>query len=291
MNNRNGILLMLCSMAGFTLEDVFFKQLSINFSTGQILLVSGVFGTLFFAVMALKKGHSLFSPHLWTRAALFRMLGEAVAAVAFVKALSSVPLPTVAAVFQVTPLALTMGAALFLGEQVGWRRWVAITIGFIGVLLIIKPGFDAFDPAVFWVLIAVFGTVARDLITRIIPKQVASSVISFQGFLAVILVSILLLLVTTDELKAISVQSGALFAGAVVFGIAGYYALVAAMRTGDTVVVAPFRYSRLLFSLITGAIIFGERLDSWSLLGAAIVIVMGLYTFLRERRLLTTVPT
>ena len=178
------------------------------------------------------------------------------------------------------------GAALFLGEQVGWRRWVAISIGFLGVLLIIKPGFDAFDPAVFWVIIAVFGTVARDLITRTIPEQISSSVISFQGFLAVILVSILLLLVTNDELTAVSIQSGSLFAGAVVFGIAGYYALVAAMRVGDTVVVAPFRYSRLLFSLITGAVIFGEQLDAWSMLGAFIVIVMGLYTFLRERRLL-----
>ena len=272
-------------MAGFTLEDVFVKQLASSFSTSQILIVSGIFGSLFFAVVSYRKGHSLFSPHVWTRATLLRMLGEAVAAVAFVKALTSVPLPTVAAVFQITPLALTMGAALFLGEQVGWRRWGAIAVGFIGVLLIIKPGVDAFDPAVFWVLLAVVGTVTRDLVTRIIPAHTASSVISFQGFLAAILVSMLLLLVTPDQLSTVSLHSSLLFAGAVVFGIAGYYAIVAAMRVGDAAVVAPFRYSRLLFSLITGAVIFGERLDNWSLLGAAIVIMMGLYTFVRERQL------
>ncbi len=285
MNNRNGILLMLCAMAGFTLEDVFFKQLSATFSTAQLLLTSGVFGTLFFATMSLRKGHSLFSAHNWTRISLLRMLGEAVAAVAFIKALSLIPLPTVAAVFQVTPLGLTMGAALFLGEQVGWRRWLAILIGFVGVMLIIKPGFSTFDPAVLWVIVAVFGTVTRDLVTRVISGQVASSVISFQAFLAVILVSILLLWLTPDELRAVSAQHSVLFAGAIVFGIAGYYAIVTAMRVGDAAAVAPFRYSRLLFSLITGALIFGEHLDGLSLLGAVIIIATGLYTFIRERRL------
>ena len=185
-----------------------------------------------------------------------------------------------------TPLALTMGAALFLGEQVGWRRWLAIAIGFIGVMLIIKPGVGAFDLSVLWVIVAVLGTVIRDLVTRTIPAEVASSIISLQAFLAAILVSVFLLLVTSDKLVAVSVQHSALFAGAVIFGISAYYAIVAAMRIGDAAVVAPFRYTRLLFSLITGMIIFGESLDGLSLLGAVIIIVTGLYTFIRERRLL-----
>ncbi|MGB0848206.1 MAG: DMT family transporter [Thiolinea sp.] len=286
MNNRNGILLMLCAMAGFTLEDAFFKHLSGTFSTNQILITSGIFGTLFFAAISLRKGHKLFSPHIWTRITLLRMLGEAIASVAFIKALSLVPLPTVAAVFQVTPLALTMGAALFLGEQVGWRRWLAIAIGFIGVMLIIKPGVGTFDPSILWVIIAVLGTVTRDLITRIIPDQISSSIISFQAFLAATLIAALLLIVTPDTLIAVSAQQSVLFAGAIIFGIAGYYAIVAAMRVGDAAVVAPFRYTRLLFSMITGMLIFGEQLDRLSLLGAAVIITTGLYTFVRERQLL-----
>lgn len=285
MNNRNGILLMLCSMAGFTLEDVFFKQLSVNFSTAQILLVSGIFGTLFFGAVSLRKRQPIFSTRVWTPILLVRMICEAIAAVAFVKALSLIPLPTVAAVFQVTPLAITMGAALFLGEQVGWRRWIAITVGLIGVLLIIKPGFSTFDPSVIWIVIAVLGTAARDLITRIVPGNIASSLISFQAFLAVILVAVFLLLFTTDELSTVSVRHSLLFAGAVVFGIAGYYALVAATRIGDAAVVAPFRYSRLLFAMIVGLIIFGESLDGLSLLGAVIIVLTGLYTFVREQQI------
>lgn len=287
MNNRNGILLMLAAMAGFTLEDMFVKQLSGTFSTAQILLTSGVFGAVFFAAAAIGKGQKILSPEVWTRPILIRMLAEAIAAVTFVKALSLVPLSTVAAVFQVTPLAITMGAALFLGEKVGWRRWGAIAIGFLGVTLIIKPGFGDFDPSVLWVILAVFGVALRDLVTRVIPRQISSAIISFQAFLACIVVAILLLLFTTDSLVSVGVggTDSLLFTGAVVFGLAGYYAIVSAMRVGDAAVVTPFRYTRLLFSLITGMVVFGERLDALSLLGAVIIIGMGLYTFLRERQL------
>jgi len=276
---------MLAAMAGFTLEDVFIKQLSSTFSISQILMTSGVFGSIFFTMINVSKGHKIFRFDVWTRATIVRMLGEAIAAVAFVKALSLIPLSTIAAVFQVTPLAITMGAALFLGEKVGWRRWVAISIGFIGVLLIIKPGVAGFDPSVFWVIIAVLGVVLRDLITRVIPEQVSSSIISLQAFLAAIIVATILLLTTSDRLIAVSTNAGILFGGAIVFGIAGYYAIVSAMRIGDASIVAPFRYTRLLFSLATGMIIFGERLDRWSLLGSLIIIGTGLYTFLREKQL------
>lgn len=285
MNNRTGILLMLAAMLGFTLEDVFIKQLSSTFSTAQILMTSGVFGSVFFTAVNLRKGHKFLKADVWTKAIIARMLGEAIAAVAFVKALSLMPLSTVAAVFQVTPLAITMGAALFLGEQVGWRRWLAIGLGFIGVMLIIKPGVDGFDPSVIWVIIAVLGVVLRDLVTRVIPEHVSSSIISLQAFLAAIVVSSTLLIFTSDSLVAVSAKNSSLFAGAIVFGIAGYYAIVSAMRVGDASIVAPFRYTRLLFSLTTGMIIFGERLDNLSLLGSVIIIGTGLYTFLRERRL------
>jgi drug/metabolite transporter (DMT)-like permease len=248
-------------------------------------MTSGLFGSIFFIAIRIIKGHKFLRADIWTRATIARMLGEAIAAVAFVKALSLMPLSTVAAVFQVTPLAITMGAALFLGEQVGWRRWLAIGIGFIGVMLIIKPGVDGFDPSVIWVMIAVLGVVLRDLVTRVIPKHVTSSIISLQAFLAAIVVSSALLLFTSDSLVVVSAKNSGLFAGAIVFGIAGYYAIVSAMRVGDASIVAPFRYTRLLFSLTTGMIIFGERLDNLSLLGSVIIIGTGLYTFLRERKL------
>jgi drug/metabolite transporter (DMT)-like permease len=167
INNRKGILLMLAAMAGFTIEDAFIKQLSSSISIGQILIVIGLCSSVFFALLALTKGHSLLASKVWTRVTLTRMFAESVAALAFVTSLSLVPISTVAAVFQVTPLTITMGAALFLGESVGWRRWTAVCVGFIGVLLIIRPGFGGFNPSVLWVLVAVLGVAVRDLVLNL----------------------------------------------------------------------------------------------------------------------------
>jgi drug/metabolite transporter (DMT)-like permease len=285
MNNLNGILLMIAAMAGFALEDLFVKLLSSTISTGQILITLGVCSSIVFALMAKSKGHSLFAAHVWTRVTIARTVAEAIAAVAFVTSLSLVPISIVAAVFQATPLAITMGAALFLGEQVGWRRWAAIIVGFIGVLIIIRPGFSGFDPSVLFVLIAVLGVTARDLITRKIPENVASTVISFQAFASLILAGFILIYIKSDSLVPVTQLEASYFVGGIIFGVAGYYGIVASMRVGDAATVMPFRYTRLLFSIIIGVLVFNERPDALMLLGAAIVISTGLYTFLRERRL------
>ena len=285
MNNLNGILLMIAAMVGFTLEDVFVKQLSVTIPISQILITLGLFSATIFALMAHFKGHNIFARHVWTPTTLLRTFAEGIAAMAFVTSLSLVPISTVAAVFQVTPLAITMGAALFFGESVGWRRWSAIIIGFIGVLIIIRPGFSSFDPSVLFVLIAVMGVTLRDLITRRIPDNVASTVISFQAFGALVLSGLALLFIRADTLQPITQLEAGYFLGGVIFGVAGYYGIVAAMRAGDASVITPFRYTRLLFSLIVGMLIFHERPDALMLLGAAIILGTGLYTFLRERRL------
>ena len=272
-------------MAAFSIEDAFIKQLSNTISISQILIVIGLVSAIFFALISLKNGHSLFASNLWTRATLARMLSEAVAGVAFVTSLSLVPLSTVAAVFQIMPLTVTMGAALFLGERVGWRRWVAVFVGFFGVLLIIRPGFDGFNPSVLWVLIAVVGVAVRDLVTRVIPSDVGSSIISFQAFSSIVIAGVILLLVSRQVMVPIVGLELVYFGFTVIFTISGYYAIVLAMRLGNASIVAPFRYSRLLFSLLIGIFIFNESPDGLTLIGSGIIIVTGIYTYLRERRL------
>ncbi len=285
MNNLNGIFLVIASMAGFTLEDMFIKQLSVTIPVGQIMLVLGFSGAVIFAVMARFKGRNLLARNAWTRTMMARALFEAIAALAFVTSLALVPLSTVSSVFQATPLAITMGAALFFGEQVGWRRWSAIIVGFIGVLLIIRPGYSDFDPKIFFVLIAVLAVAMRDLITRLIDENVASTVVSCQGFAALMIAGAVLLLVTPDTLTAVNTFEIGYFIGGIVFGVSGYYAIVVAMRIGDASAITPFRYTRLLFSLIVGVTVFHEHPDNTTLIGAGIIIASGLYTFLRERRL------
>jgi len=287
LNNINGILLMIAAMAGFALEDLFLKLLSNSVSTAQILIVVGISSSTIFALFAFSKGDNVFSAHAWTPAILARSVAEAIGAIAFITSLSLVPISTVAAVFQVTPLAITMGAALFLGERVGWRRWSAILIGFIGVLIIIRPGFSGFDPAVLFVLVAVLSIAIRDLITRKISKNIASSVISFQAFASLIVAGAVLLVLSSDTMAAVSQLEIGYFAGGIVFGVVGYYCLVTSTRIGDASTVTPFRYTRLLFSILVGVIVLHERPDALTLFGAAIVICTGLFTFLRERRALS----
>ncbi len=278
---------MLVAMAGFTVEDAFIKQLSSTISNGQILIIIGFFSSVFFALLAVTRGRNLLASGVWTRATLTRMCAEAFAAMAFITSLSLVPISTVAAVFQITPLTITMGAALFLGERVGWRRWLAIFVGFIGVLLIIRPGVGGFDPSVLWVLVAVLGVAVRDLVTRVIPTKVESSIISFQAFSSLIIAGVLMLLVSPQGIAPIPGKELVYFGCAIVFSISGYYAVVSAMRVGDASIVSSFRYSKLLFSLLVGVFIFNESVDLLTLIGSVIIIGSGLYSYLSKHKMVT----
>ncbi len=284
MNNRKGIILMIVSMAGFTMEDLFIKKLAATISTSQILIMLGIGSASVFMLMAYTKGHHIFTKQAWSQIAIVRIIAEAIAAIFFIIALANAPLSTVAAILQATPLVITMGAALLMGEQVGWRRWLAISIGFLGVLLIVRPGFDGYDPAVIYALISVVGITVRDLITRLISDDVHSSVVSFQAFASLIGAGLITLVFSSDQLISINQLEAAYFFGAVIFGVAAYYCIVLSLRLGAASVVSPYRYSRLLFSLIIGVVVFHERPDLLTLTGAAIIVLSGIYTFLRERR-------
>ncbi|MFV1876312.1 DMT family transporter [Nioella sp.] len=285
MNNLQGILLIIGAMAAFTAEDALIKHLSTWFPTGQILVALGIGASLVFAALATVRHQSLFAREAWGGPAILRALSEAVAATTFVTALALIDISTVAAVFQATPLAITMGAALFLGEKVGWRRWSAILVGFCGVLLIIRPGLDGFEPATLFVLVAVAAIAVRDLSTRFISPQVSSLVVSFQGFASVIFSGALLLWLQGDSMALPEPRHYALIAATLVFSVTGYYAIVQAMRVADASAVQPFRYTRLVFSILAGVLVFGEQPDALTLIGAALVIATGIYTFLRERQI------
>ncbi|MGR3313152.1 DMT family transporter [Roseovarius indicus] len=285
MQNVHGILLVIAAMAGFTIEDTLIKRMSQDIPVGQILIIIGLSSTLLFAFMARHRGHAIFARAAWRPMFLWRALAEAMASMAFVTSLSLIDISVVAAVFQATPLVITMGAALFLGEDVGWRRWSAIAIGFIGVLIIIRPGVAGFEPAALIVLISVCAIAARDLITRRMDTNVSSFVIAFQGSGAVIPAGFLLLALAGEGPQTMTATHGTMMLVAIAVGALSYYGIVQAMRLGEAAAVTPFRYTRLLFSLIVGVTIFGEHPDTLTLAGAALIIATGLYTFIREQRL------
>lgn len=283
MNNLRGILLMVASMAGFAIEDALVKSASATVPVGQIIMLLGVGGATIFGTLALSRGVRLISPIALQRAVIVRNLSEMVSTMAFVSALAIAPLSTVSAILQATPLAVTLGAALFLGSDVGWKRWTAILAGFAGVLLIVRPGADGIDLGAILAVVSVVFLAARDLATRAVPAAVPSVLLATYGYISIVPAGLALLLISGGSVVPDQHASLAI-ASALGIGVFAYYAIVAAMRTGDIAVIAPFRYTRLLFAIAIGVIVFEERPDAATLTGAAIVIASGLYTLLREAR-------
>ena len=282
--NLRAILLMILAMAAFAVEDMFIKLASPPVPQGQVLLMLGLGGLAAFGMLARSQGLSLLQPGFLSRAVLGRNLGEMIGTTGFIMAITLVPLTTASAVFQAMPLAVTAGAALFFGERVGWRRWTAIGLGFVGVLVILRPGLAGFDPNALWAVLAVIGLGARDLITRAIPRSVPALVLSGWSFLVVALLGAILLTITGGAIWP-EPRTLAILTGALAFGIVAYQALTLSLRTGDMSAVTPFRYSRIVFALIIGMVVFGERPDGWTFAGMALILATGLYTLLRERAL------
>jgi len=275
---------MILAMAGFAAGDAGIKVLAnIGWPVGQIMLWLGLGGTFGFAVWTKLTGQSILSRDLIHPAILVRYAAELGAATCMVCALALTPLSSVTAILQAAPLVVTMGAALVFKEQVGWRRWSAILIGLVGVLLILRPGTDAFNLLSLFAVGAMLCLAARDLATRAAPLSLSTLQLATFGFSALILAGIVL---TPLGLAHISPGfSGALWmVFAIVTTIGGYYAITTAMRVGDISAVSPFRYSRLLFGLSLGVAFFNERQDAWMLAGAALVVGSGVYSVIRERR-------
>ena len=283
-DNLRGAVLMALAMAGFAVEDMFIKLLADALPVGQILVLLGLGGALAFGVIAHRNGQAVLSPALLTRALLLRNTAELIGTIGFVLGFVLGSLATASAILQAAPLFVTLGAVLFLGEKVGWRRWSAIAVGFFGVLLIVRPGLSAFEPASLFALIGVIGLAGRDLATRVIPRTVSSTQISSWAFAMLVPAGLFLMAAMQEPPVLPDLLQAATLGAALGVGVLAYYAIVASMRVGELSFVTPFRYTRMLFALIVAMLVFGERPDALTLIGAAIIVAAGLFTLWRETR-------
>ena len=211
-----------------------------------------------------------------------RVLGEAGGTVTFLVALAHLPIANVSAVLQALPLAVTMGAALVFNEGVGWRRWLAIAIGFAGVLIIVRPGFEGFSVYSLLALASVACCAVRDLATNRIPRAIPTLLVSTATAFAMTVLGAALL----SPMGGWTPMTGtgtALLALAAVLVLIGYQFIIMAMRVGDISFIAPFRYTALLWSILLGMFIFGDVPDPPMILGATVIIGSGLYALYRER--------
>lgn len=282
--NARGAALMMASMLCFTVNDTFIKLMAGVLPLAQVLTLRGALTSILIAALMYALGQFRFAiprhDRTWVALRVFAELG---AAYFFLTALFNMPLPNVTAILQALPLAVTLAAALFLGEPVGWRRLVAIGVGFCGVMLIIRPGADDFTVYSLYALAAVAFVTLRDLATRRLSADTPSLAVSFYSSLGVML--FFALRVPLEGWEPVSRDMTIYIALAAFFIIGGYIFSIMVMRVGEVGFVANFRYTSLIWALLLGWLVFGDWPVPMTLLGAAIVICSGLFLLLRERRL------
>ncbi|WP_377191354.1 DMT family transporter [Ruegeria meonggei] len=283
-SNLIGSAWMIAAMALFALEDALLKGASAVLPIWQILVLFGAGGTVIFAAVALLRGGNLFHPDVLSRPMKIRVLFEIFGRLFYVLAITLTPLSSATVILQATPLVVVAGAALFFGETVGWRRWSAILIGLIGVVVIIQPTGDSFAALSILAVLGMLGFAGRDLASRAAPATLSTEVLGFYGFLCIIIAGLAYRYWEGVPLQPLTLHAGLHVTGAIVMGTLAYASLMKAMRTGEVSAVTPFRYSRLLFGVGLGVVIFGERLDQTMWIGSALIVVSGLYILWRGRR-------
>lgn len=282
--NTIGALLMMASMACFTLNDSLLKLIGGTVPLFQLIFLRGLLTTILILATKGRLGpmHLDIVRRDWGFIAL-RCIGEIGAAYFFLSALMNMPLGNVSAILQVVPLTITLASALFLREAVGWRRMLAILIGFCGVMMIVKPGAEGFNIWSVYALISVLCVTVRDLATRQLSKTVPSMTVTLVTAASIAIAAGIASL--TSPWVPVSGDLALMIAGASVFVLGGYFFSIQVMRTGDVSFVAPFRYTGLIWALVLGWFVFGDWPGWMTLTGAFIVVSMGIFTLYRERRL------
>jgi drug/metabolite transporter (DMT)-like permease len=281
--NARGALLMTLSVLAFVLNDGLMKTLLVDMSIYQAVFLRGIITIPFMAIMAWRTGVLIVKlKGRDKKIILGRVLTEVLATISFLTALRHMPLANITAILQALPLTVTMAAALFLNEPVGWRRWIAILIGLCGVLVIIRPGMEGFSSYSLWALGAVVCVTFREIVTRQLSKDVPSlpvalaTAIVICGFGAVNLPGVSWVPVS----PALWVYLG----GAGIAIIGGYLFSVMAVRVGDISFVSPFRYTAMIWAITLGFLLFGDLPDLPTIIGTLIIVLAGLYSLHRERK-------
>jgi drug/metabolite transporter (DMT)-like permease len=283
-DNSRGALYMCIAMAAFTINDSCMKAATQVLPLFQAITLRGVLCIVALVAIGAATGG------LWPKlnradaVALFvRSLAEVGGTVLFLAALVQMPLANISAILQSLPLAVTLTAALVFGDKIGWRRMLAILAGFIGVLIIIRPGGTGFDRYSIMAVASVACVVVRDLATRQFSRAVPSVTVAVWAAVSVTCMGLVGSL--GQGWVAVDTRSALTIFGAASALIVGYMFVVMVMRVGDISFVAPFRYVSLLVAIVLGWLVFDTFPDFYTLIGSAIVVASGIFALMRERKL------
>lgn len=280
-DNITGALLMMASMAAFTFNDALIKTLAGEIPLFQVMFMRGVVTTIAVAIIAWRMGVlGRRLPREDWGPVFFRMVGEIGSAYFFVTALFNMPIANISAIMQALPLTITLAAALFFREPVGWRRMLAIMVGFVGVMLIVRPGTEGFNVYSVYGLAAVSFVTLRDMATRRLSRDVPSMTVTL--ITSVFIMTFFGLASLSEPWAPVDARAALVIGGAAVMIIGGYLFSIMVMRVGEIGFIAPFRYTSLIWALGLGWLVFGDWPQTITLVGAGIVVASGLFTLYRE---------
>ena len=284
-DNLRGALFMSASMAGFSVNDATIKLAATDLPLFQAIFLRGLMASTMIGLLAWRTGAFKAVATLQRRDSRLmgmRLVAELGGTFAFLTALVHMPLANATAILQVLPLVVTLGAALFLRERVRPSSYVAIAIGFVGVLMIVRPGSEGFDVYSIYALLSVLFVALRDLLTSRLSPLLPSLLVAFTTAVGITAVSGVIALIQTW--KTVSIDALGLLAIAACGLMIGYLFSVKAMRAGDLSVISPFRYSVMLWALLLGVLLFDHWPGPLTLAGAAILAATGIYTVRQEGR-------
>lgn len=279
-DNRLGIAAMVVAMTLFIVNDTLLKLASTGFAPGQIMMVRGVFATAIVLALVIATGQASKVRAVVAPRVLLRSTLEAVTAFLFIVSLAHLPLANITAIIQTTPIIMTLIAVVMGLEQVRWRRWTAIVVGFAGVILIVRPSTQDFSIYSVLLLLSALIVSFRDLLTRAIGPEVPTVIVTLSSTFLVTLAGALL--VSVENWSPFAWKEIALLAAAAVLVTAGNLCIIVAFRRSEVSVVSPFRYSNVLLAIVLGYLVFGELPDALTWVGMAMIVGSGVYTIHRE---------
>ncbi len=267
-------------MALFIVNDALVKIALVEMPTHQIIFVRGLIASTLILVVAVVTGahrqwRALAHPLIVTRTLL-----EAFVAYTYIAALGLLTVADATAINMLSPLLITALGALFLGEDVRWRRWAAIGAGFAGMLLVVRPGGGVFGVGALLALAATFAVAVRDVITRRLPTGVPTVLVTASTLLVLTtLTGIASLILPTAPVRGPTL---ALLAVAAVLVVLGNIAIIVAFRDTDVSAVSPFRYTVIVWAVIVGYLVFGDLPQGLTWVGIGLIVGSGLYSIYRE---------
>jgi drug/metabolite transporter (DMT)-like permease len=272
---------MLAAMVLFIVNDTLMKLARDTYPTGQAIVLRTSFAILINIglVLAAREAQRLgaaLNPRV-----LLRGLFEALGVLAFMWALGLMPIGNLTAITMASPLLLVVLAMLLRIERVGWRRTLALLVGFIGVLFIVRPGATSFNGAALIAVLCAFLTAGRDLSTRFIGDNIPSSVVSLTTTVLTGIVALAFGL--SEEWQPVWRAEIGYIACAAVLALFGTFCIIGAFRRADIGVISLYRYSIVVFSTAMGYMIWGDVPDVFAVIGIALIVGSGLYTMHRQR--------